>query len=159
MGKFITFIVGLVAGVALLVAAMLVWGPSMMIHEHVSPLGLDETVAKIQENAQAEGWVVAGVKKLDKSVEKHGGGKILPVRLIDLCEAHHASKILNQDNERFVSVMMPCTISVYTKADGKVYIAHVNAGLMGRLFGGTIAEVMGGPVSEQQNRFVAFAEP
>jgi hypothetical protein len=29
---------------------------------------------------------------------------------------------------------------------------------MGSLFGGTIAEVMGGPVSEEQNRFVDFAQ-
>jgi hypothetical protein len=53
--------------------------------------------------------------------------------------------------------MMPCTISVYEKQDGKVYIAHVNAGLMGRLFGGTISEVMGGPLSDEQNQFVIFA--
>lgn len=158
MGKLLSFILGLMVGVGAVVAALFILGPSMMIHEHVSPLGLDETVAKISENAKAEGWVVAGVKKLDKSVEKHGGGKILPVRLIDLCEAHHAFNILSQDDQRHVSVMMPCTISVYTKDDGKVYVAHMNAGLVGPLFGGTIAEVMGGPVSEQQNKFVAFTD-
>ena len=53
---------------------------------------------------------------------------------------------------------MPCTISVYEKEDGKTYIAHVNAGLMGNLFGGVIADVMSGPVSEQQNRFVDFTD-
>jgi len=79
------------------------------------------------------------------------------VRLIDLCEPHHASKILSADDARFVSVMMPCTISVYEKADGKIYIAHMNAGLMGKVFGGVISEVMSGPVTEQQNRFVDFA--
>jgi len=52
---------------------------------------------------------------------------------------------------------MPCTISVYEKADGKIYIAHMNAGLMGKVFGGVISEVMSGPVTEQQNRFVDFA--
>lgn len=158
MNKLVIFAVGIVFGIGGVVATMLIAGPSMMIHEHVSPYGLDETVNKISENAKAENWVVAGVKKLDKSIEKHGGGKILPVRLIDLCEAHHAAKILSQDDSRFVSVMMPCTISVYEKKDGKIYIAHVNAGLMGNLFGGVIAEVMSGPVSEQQNRFVEFTD-
>jgi uncharacterized protein (DUF302 family) len=61
------------------------------------------------------------------------------------------------DNARFVSVMMPCTISVYEKEDRNIYIAHMNAGLMGEVFGGVISEVMSGPVTEQQNRFVDFA--
>ena len=35
--------------------------------------------------------------------------------------------------------MMPCTISVYEKSDGKTYIGSMNAGLLGRVFGGTVA--------------------
>jgi len=128
-----------------------------MIHEHLSPMGLDDTVDKIVENAEAEGWSVSGVKSLDKAIEKKGGKPVLPVRLIDLCEAHHASKILSVDDARFVSVMMPCTISVYEKEDGKIYVAHMNAGLMGKVFGGVISEVMAGPVTEQQNQFLDFA--
>jgi uncharacterized protein (DUF302 family) len=156
MKVFGGFLTGFVAAIALMGVLMFTVGPSMMIHEHLSPYGLDETVEKISNNAKAEGWVVAGVKSLDKSVAKHGGGEVLPVRLIDLCEAHHAAEILNSDAERYVSVMMPCTISVYERADGKTYVAHMNAGLVGRMFGGKIAEVMAGPVSEQQNRFVEF---
>ena len=151
------FLLGIIATVVVMAIGVFTFGPSMMIHEHLSPMGLDDTVNKITENAKAEGWVVAGVKSLDKSIEKHGGKPVLPVRLIDLCEAHHASKILSVDDARFVSVMMPCTISVYEKQDGKIYIAHMNAGLMGKVFGGVISEVMAGPVTEQQNRFLDFA--
>ena len=151
------FLLGIIATVAVMAVGAFTFGPSMMIHEHLSPMGLDDTVNKIVENAEAEGWVVAGIKPLDKSIEKHGGKPVLPVRLIDLCEAHHASKILSVDDARFVSVMMPCTISVYEKDDGNIYIAHMNAGLMGKLFGGVVSEVMSGPVTEQQNRFIDFA--
>jgi len=151
------FLLGIVATIVVMVIAAFSFGPSMMIHEHLSPMGLDDTVNKIVENAKAEGWVVAGVKPLDKAIEKKGGKPVLAVRLIDLCEPHHASKILSVDDARFVSVMMPCTISVYEKEDGNIYIAHMNAGLMGKVFGGVIAEVMSGPVTEQQNRFVDFA--
>ena len=157
MKGIIGFLLGIIATVAVMAIAALTFGPSMMIHEHLSPMGLDDTVNKIVENAKAEGWVVSGVKPLDKSIEKHGGKSVLPVRLIDLCEANHASKILSVDDARFVSVMMPCTVSVYEKADGKIYIAHMNAGLMGKVFGGVIAEVMSGPVTDEQNRFVDFA--
>jgi uncharacterized protein (DUF302 family) len=151
------FVFGFFAAVVVMAGLAFAFGPSLMIHEHRSPFGLEETVEKIVTNAKAEGWVAAGVKPLEKSIAKHGGGEVLPVRLIDLCEPHHAAKILSSDRERYVSVMMPCTISVYERADGNVYVAHMNAGLVGRLFGGTIAEVMAGPVTEQQNRFVEFA--
>ena len=33
---------------------------------------------------------------------------------------------LEKSDERIVSVMMPCRISVYEKADGKIYVATVN---------------------------------
>ena len=50
---------------------------------------------------------------------------------------------------------MPCTIAVYQKNDGKTYIGTMNAGVMGKLFGGVISEVMAGPVSADQEAFVA----
>jgi hypothetical protein len=32
----------------------------------------------------------------------------------------------------------------------------MNAGLLGRMFGGAVAEVMGGPVATEQQKFIAF---
>ncbi|MGB3915829.1 MAG: DUF302 domain-containing protein [Thiothrix litoralis] len=130
--------------------------PGLMLKEHPSPLGVEETVEKIKQNALAEGWVVSSVAPLDDSVRKHGGGELPPVRLINLCQPHHAFKILNEDDNKVVSVMMPCTISVYQKNDGKTYIGTMNAGLLGRMFGGAVAEVMGGPVATEQQKFIAF---
>ena len=40
--------------------------------------------------------------------------------------------------------------------DGKVYVSGTNMGLMGKMFGGNVAEVMG-TVSQQQQSFIAFA--
>jgi uncharacterized protein (DUF302 family) len=34
--------------------------------------------------------------------------------------------MLEKSDERIVSVMMPCRISVYEKADGKIYVATIN---------------------------------
>ncbi|MGD8617263.1 MAG: DUF302 domain-containing protein [Gammaproteobacteria bacterium] len=147
---------GFVLGVALLGAVGWTAMPGMMLKEAVSPYGLQETVDKISENAKQAGWVVAGVKPLHKSVKKHGGGDVLPVMLVNLCEPHHASSILNQDPDRVVSVMMPCTISVYQKQDGRTYIGYMNAGLLGQMFGGNVAKVMG-TVSDQQQGFIGFA--
>jgi len=152
----LSMITGFVLGIALLGAVGWSAMPTMMLKEALSPYGLQETVDKISENALQAGWVVAGVKPLHKSVKKHGGGDVLPVMLVNLCQAHHASSILSQDPDRVVSVMMPCTISVYQKQDGKTYIGYMNAGLLGQMFGGNVATVMG-TVAEQQQSFIAFA--
>ncbi len=128
----------------------------LMIHERPSPLGLDATVARITENALAHHWVVQSVVELEKSITKNGGGDVLPVRLVNLCEARHAAEILRHDEIRRVSVFMPCTIAVYEKGDGRAYVGTLNAGLLARFFGGVVARVMGGPVAAGQAHFTAF---
>ncbi|MEQ8222536.1 MAG: DUF302 domain-containing protein [Candidatus Eremiobacterota bacterium] len=127
-----------------------------MIIEKVSPYGLEETVQKIVDNAKAEKWIVSDVKDLAKSIEKHGGEKLLPVKLIELCNPEYAGKILKDDASRYASVMMPCTISVYEKSDGKTYVSFVNTTLIGQMFPGTVGEVMGGPVGKAQIKFLDF---
>ncbi len=149
---------GLVAGVVLTAVAMSSLMPGLMLREHISPYGLAETVQRITNNAVAKGWVVSSVTPLDESVKQHGGSEVRPVRLVNLCQAQYAARILNDDQARKVSVMMPCTIAVYEKADGKVAVGTMNAGLLGRLFGGVVADVMGGPVAREQWEFVAFCE-
>ncbi|MEQ8186329.1 MAG: DUF302 domain-containing protein [Candidatus Eremiobacterota bacterium] len=129
-----------------------------MIIEKLSPYGLEETVQKIVDNAKAEKWVISGVKDLAKSIEKNGGEKLLPVKLIELCNVDYSGKMLKEDASRYASVMMPCTISVYEKSDGKVYVSFVNTKLMGQMFPGTVGEVMGGPVGEAQSRFLIFLD-
>ena len=88
-------------------------------------------------------------------MKKHGGGDLPPVRLINLCQANHAFNILQEDANKVLSVMMPCTISVYEKTDGKTYVGTMNAGLWGKMFGGTVARVMGGEVAAQQKEFLS----
>ena len=131
--------------------------PGMMLHEDLSPYGVDETVNKIKENAISKGWVVPSVKPLHKSVLKHGGGELRPVMLVNICQANHAFNILREDGSKKISVFMPCTISVYQKSDGKTYVGTMNAGLLGEMFGGTVAEVMGKVAIDQQS-FIEFAK-
>lgn len=149
-------LIGFAGGLLAAGAAVWLMMPGMMLKEYQSPFGVEETVNEIKKRAVAEGWVVSDVVRLNDSVIKHGGGALPPVRLLNLCQAHHAYRILKEDGNKIVSVMMPCTISVYEKDDGKTYVGTMNAGLMGKMFGGTLATVMGGEVAEQQKRFVGF---
>ena len=144
---------------ALTVMAMGCSMKDMMVQERVSPLGFDETVDKIIANAKANGWKVppkGNPMPIHKSVKKHIGKDILPVKVIKICQPHYAHKLLSDDNARFVSVMMPCSISVYKKSDGKTYVANMRTDKMGSMMGGTVAEVMDGPVSGDQAKILEF---
>jgi len=157
MKSLSTFILGFAVGVGVLGAIIYSAAPKMMLIELQSPYGIEESVAKIKQNVeklnreQRTKWVVPSVKALHKSIKKHGGKDVLPVTLVNLCEPFHASKILAEDDARIVSVMMPCTISIYEKSDGKTYIGHMNAGLLGSMFGGVVAEVMGEVDGQQRD--------
>jgi uncharacterized protein (DUF302 family) len=92
---------------------------------------------------------------MQKSLSKFGK-EVPQVTLLKICEPNHAANILNDDDAMYVSLMMPCTISIYEKSDGKTYVGTMNAGLMGRIFGGTVAEVMAGSVAPETAVFTDF---
>jgi uncharacterized protein (DUF302 family) len=150
-------LIGFIVGIILVGGVGWTQMPGMMIIEYQSPHGLNETVEKIKASAIENGWIVTGLKPLHKAVKKHINKDIAPVILINMCQADHAYNILKEDKNRVLSVMMPCTISVYEKTDGKTYIGAMNAGLLGTMFGGSIAEIMGKVVAEQQQTFINAA--
>lgn len=128
--------------------------PRLLLPEALSAYGLEETVTRLTEAAKAAGWVVQSLVELEKSIEKNGGGVVRPVRLVNLCQAKHAARIMHDDTARRVSVLMPCTISVYEKSDGSIWIGAMNPGLIAPFFGGVVAEIMGGPVAREQAAFI-----
>ncbi len=131
---------------------------SMMVEERVSPYDIDTTINKIQENAKAIGWVSPAVQNMNKSIKKHGGNDIGgPVRIVELCNAGHASKILSEDDGRYSALLMPCAIAVYTKSDGKTYVSNMQAGRMGSMMGGIVAEVMQ-EVDADQKKILEFLQ-
>jgi len=123
--------------------------PGMMIVTRPSRLGFEETVQAIQEGIEAEGWSSPGTINMNKSMAAHGVTLEPQVRLIQLCKAEYAKRVLETD--RYVASLMPCAMAVYEGDDGRVYVSKMNTGLMGKLFGGTIAEVMGGQVAEDEH--------
>jgi uncharacterized protein (DUF302 family) len=155
IGRLPMFVGGVLAG--MLLAAFIGWlaMPSLMLQERISPLGLDETVARIEAKAKQDGWVVSGVRKLDESVRKHGGGEVIPVRLVEMCQATHAARIINDESARKVSVLMPCSVAVYEDEDGVVHVVSMNSALMGRMFGGVVSDVMAGHVAPEQSRILS----
>lgn len=153
MGKLIA---GIFVGVALTLGLAWSLASNLMFTETPSPFGVEETVARIQQNIQnaGNGWSLSGLRNAAKPIEKEGGN-VLPVLMIEACSTKYSLPILKQDHLRFLSILMPCKISVYKKNDGKVYIGTMNAGLIGPLFGPLVGEVMG-HVAADQKKFLVF---
>ena len=148
-------ITGILIGFALGLVLVALVIPGLMVSEKVSPLDYEETIAHITQKVEAAGWKVSAAMRLDKSLAKEGKD-VLPAASLKICQPDYAEKVLLDDKARFLSVMMPCSIAVYEKADGKTYISTMNAGLLGRMFGGTAQSVMGGPVAKETREFAQF---
>ena len=129
----------------------------MMLNEVPSPFGVEETAARIQRNIQglsANGWSLSGLRNPAQAVA-NSGSNVPPVLLVEACSTKYSGPILSDDATRILSILMPCTITVYKKDDGKTYIGLMNSGLMGRMFGPKVGEIMG-EVAKDQKVFVTF---
>lgn len=146
---------GFLVGVVLTV--VLAWNSlgGLMFSEQVSPYTVEETTARIQQNIQAagNGWSISGLRNPAKPVEAEGGN-VLPVLLIEACSTVYSGPILKDDSVRFLSLLMPCKISIYKKNDGRVYIGILNAGMIGRLFGPLVGDTMDKVVIDQKKFLV-----
>lgn len=130
--------------------------PSMMFNERVSPFEMEETIARIQQNIQqtGNGWTLTGLRNPARAIQQDGGN-VLPVMMVEACSPKYSKPILKEDTVRFLSILMPCKVSVYKKSDGKTYIGTMNAGLMGKMFGPVVSEVMT-KVAADQVKFLSF---
>jgi uncharacterized protein (DUF302 family) len=152
--RVVPLLVGLVLGALLTGAAVWMVMPSLMLQVHESRFAdVDTTSQELKKAAEAAGWMVPAVRDMNASMAKQGVQHEGPVRIVELCKAPYAHEVLSDNPE--VSTLMPCAYGVYEGADGKVYISSMNMGLMGRMFGGTIAEVMGGKVAPEEEQILA----
>ena len=147
-GIIISGLVGLVVGAAGAGLVMVKAMPGMMIVTRPSRLGFEETVRAVQKGIEAQGWSSPATLNMNKSMAKHGVTLEPQVRVIQLCQPEYAKDVLTTD--RYVASLMPCSIAVYESDDGRVCVSKMNTGLMGTLFGGNIAEVMGGKVAKDE---------
>jgi uncharacterized protein (DUF302 family) len=149
----ISLVVGLLVGVV--VAGVVGWKtmPGMMIVTKQSQLGFVETVATLDKAITDRGWISPGTTDMQESLTKHGQEFPHRVKIIKLCHPEYASEILTTD--RHVSCLMPCSIAVWEDDDGKVHVSKMNTGLMGKMFGGNIARIMGDKVARDEAAILA----
>ena len=141
-----------VTGIVLTVMLIITVMPKMMIVTEPSRFDFDQTIAKIEKSIETNGWVSPGTMDMNQAMAKHGVEFKPQVRLIKLCKAEYAKAVLTTD--RYVSCMMPCTMSIWEDDDGKVFISKINMGLMANMFGGNIKKVMGTDVVRDEKQIL-----
>jgi len=112
-----------------------------LVVEKPSRLGFDATVEELTAEAERREWKVPAVHDLQQSLAK-SGKTVRPVKVIEICKPKYSGQMLELNDERIISVMMPCRISVYEKEDGKTYVSLINAGEMSESLPANIAKVM-----------------
>jgi uncharacterized protein (DUF302 family) len=112
-----------------------------MFIENNSRFDFDTTVEKIRELVANGGWSLLHVHDI-KGIIGNKGYDVLPVTVMEVCKAPLSAKILGSDDDRAISVMMPCRISVYQKGNGDVVIGRMDAASMATGMEGAGAEVM-----------------
>ena len=150
-------ILGFISGIALFVVIAIVFAGNLMLKEYESPFGVEETAARVQANIQAlgdRGWKLSALRNPARAVAV-SGTNVPPVLLVEACSTKYSAPILKDDSTRILSILMPCTITVYKKDDGKTYIGTMNSGLMGKMFGSKVAAVMA-EVAKDQAQFVVM---
>ena len=128
----------------MLLMGIIVWLtlPSLMLVKHKSNLSYGDTVAALSEALeQKQDWRVLTVNDYQKSTADFGAME--RVGSLNICNPRYASQILANDGDRGVTAFMPLALGVYEDKQGQVYISQLNVGLLGMMFGGTIADVMG----------------
>jgi len=134
-------LIGLILGV--LIAGVYGWNaaPGIMMLEDECQYGFEESVDRFTQAVNDHGWKVSKVHDLKKTMNKFGKD-VNRVKVLEICHPDHAYKVLAEDDERVVTSLMPCRVSIYEHSDGKVYASRLNSGLMGQMMDGIIPEVM-----------------
>ncbi|MBN1651592.1 MAG: DUF302 domain-containing protein [Bacteroidales bacterium] len=107
--------------------------------ERESKLNFKETVDSLSVALKTGGWKISATHNIEHDLMK-SGQTILPVMVLELCNPKYSGKMLLVDDMRYLSVLMPCRVSVYEKSNGKTYITLMNSIEMAKMIGGPIEE-------------------
>ena len=132
---------GILIGIVLTLVVIRVLASRVMIRREAITLTQDRAVEAILDAAAARGWSVPTVHHLHEG-SREAGAEIGAATVIALCRPDYATSLLESDDTRALSAMMPCRLAVYETANGTVVVSRINMALVGLLFGGLARGVM-----------------
>jgi len=153
-----TALLWIVMGMVLM--GIIVWRvmPRLMLIQHKSTRSYDETISLIGEAVKkTQDWKILGITDYQKTIRESGYGEISRIGSIALCNPRYSSRILAEDGNKKVTAFMPVEVGIYEDKSKRVWLSELNVGLLGKMFGGTIAEVMGHAGKDIKNIIVTSA--
>jgi uncharacterized protein (DUF302 family) len=146
-GMITGIIIGLLAGLLIGVLVAFIISPKLMFREDRYQKDFDTTVSQLEEVVLARGWKIPHVHDLQATMEKFGK-EVRSVKVLEICHPDFSYEILSRNEEKIVSSMMPCRISVYEKEDGSVWISRMNSGFMAKPMSPVIRKTMSAAAAE-----------
>lgn len=120
-----------------------------LVLEKESRYDFNATVSKLIELATSRNWGNPANHDLKQTLAK-SGREVLPITVIEICKPAYSGEMLAKNDERIVSVMMPCRISVYNKIDGKTYLSYINMDALAHAMPPTAVDTMVNAANEIQ---------
>jgi uncharacterized protein (DUF302 family) len=151
MKKLFYILIGFVLGAAFTLIAAYKFFPSMMFEVKESRFGYHETIDMIEKNSEDNGWAVAKIWDLGDRMVKAGYDDAPHVKVLELCHAENSYNVLKNEEDMFISVLMPCRMAVYEQNDGKVFVSRMNIGLMSKFFSPNVKNVMSGVAKDDED--------
>ena len=131
----------------------------MMFKVYQSELGFDETIKELTESAKKNGWEIPMVYDLQEGYQESGYEDMTKIKIIYFCNPSGGFKILQDDENKPMSVMMPMGVSVYETQAGQVFISGMNLERMSMMFGGTVKDVLREGAVNYDKTLDDFAQP
>ena len=127
MKRIIKYLAGIVVGVfaVLLISKLILPDKLFVVAE--SKLGFDETADAIVEAAEANSWTISHIYDKHATMKKNGF-EVPSIYVFSLCNPGFAYNILQDDDDRKISAIMPCRVSVFEKG-GKTFVSLMNTNL------------------------------
>lgn len=128
--KYFWLVAGFVGGMFVTNLGVVLTVRNVIVREYQSPLNFQQTVEKLTQNAEAQGWSVS--KANEPTVVKVAERTTGALQVLELTRPDYAVEALKFGPNRCVA-MTPYTVTVYEE-HGKVFVSFVNNGVIGRFF-------------------------
>lgn len=121
--------------------------PAAVINE-ISTRDFQSTLATLKAQLAVDKWNVISEINLGQRLAKKDvaipGGLVI----LQLTSGKFARPLLAADETRYVSAMMPCSISVYGLSDGRTVFSRMNFEMLMEMFEPRVSERMGKAVAK-----------
>ncbi len=129
---------------------------NMMFESRPSQFDFAETVAKVREAAEENGWTVPQVLDLQDHYHHVGQPEMRRVTIVYYCNAKAGFDISEDDANKPMLVMMPTGVAIYETSSGKVRVAHMNFSLMRHMFSGVVKKALSQSARNMENALASI---